>query len=64
MGLLMRLTWWTLIGVDKLVKVWCGGCGFGKFYIGHDRLTTTEIYLRSFREDGTKEFLGKWEVRI
>jgi len=24
MGLFMRLTWWTLIGVDKLVKVWVG----------------------------------------
>ncbi len=28
--------------------------------LGHDRLTTTEIYLNLFSEDAIREFLNKW----
>jgi len=31
-----------------------------QYFLGHDRLTTTEIYLNLSPEDAVKEFLNKW----
>ena len=31
-----------------------------QYFLGHDRLTTTEIYLNLSPEDAIREFLNKW----
>ena len=31
-----------------------------QYFLGHDRLTTTEIYLNLSPEDAVREFLNKW----
>ncbi len=31
-----------------------------QYFLGHDRLTTTEIYLNLSPEDAIREFLDKW----